>query len=85
MKAILFIILMYLLSLVVIKYLNRYYERIPNGIELDDDVFLWGFFPLANIVLIMIFIGLIISESSAFDHVSQHWEKIKSKLANLLR
>ena len=85
MKVILFMILMYLLSLVVIKYLNRYYERIPNGIELDDAVFLWGFFPIANIGLIMIFIGLIISESSAFDHVSQHWEKIKSKLASLLK
>lgn len=85
MKIILFMILMYLLSLVVIKYLNRYFERISNGFEMDDDVLLWGLFPLANVVVIIILSVLIMDELSVFDNIKQRWTKIKSKLASLLK
>ena len=85
MKVILFMILMYLLSLVVIKYLNRYYESVSNGLELDDDILLWGFFPFANIVVIIILSVLIMYELLVFDNIKQRWEKIKNKLTNLLK
>ena len=87
MKTILYIILIYLLSLFVIKYLNRYYKSISGDYyDIDEDYILTlGLIPVFNVVSIIAFMLFIIIEMSDRDNVKKQRNKIRDNFIKWLK